>query len=266
MNGQERLGIALIDTAHQAAAPLAHPAVGRQPAVRRRHPADLRRCDRTGRLVLRGHQRVRWRPPADQRHRGRLLLRPAATTSSPSGSRAPSTASTRWRSPRRPSTSVATSPGTSRPRLRTRGPAQDDIGYGTGQGLSAYGLGDGVVTREHLGALNPADGKALEWDPGSNSYEGNKAMVRHPAWPDHRWRRHHPGRRQRRPPRVLRLRQRPGAERCRDRHHRADHGSSAPRRVTSSRSRAPRRRPTGVRPGRASRSRTGRPASTSRTT
>ena len=56
-------------------------------------------------------------------------------------------------------------------------PGQDDIGYGTGQGLSAYALGDGVVTREHLGALNPADGKALEWDPGSNSYEGNKAMV-----------------------------------------------------------------------------------------
>ncbi len=35
-------------------------------------------------------------------------------------------------------------------------PGQDDIGYGTGQGLSAYALGDGVVTREHLGALNPA--------------------------------------------------------------------------------------------------------------
>ena len=56
-------------------------------------------------------------------------------------------------------------------------PGQDDIGYGTGQGLSAYSLGDGVVNREHLGALNPVDGKAVEWDPGSNSYEGNKAMV-----------------------------------------------------------------------------------------
>jgi PKD repeat protein len=50
------------------------------------------------------------------------------------------------------------------------------VGYGTGQGLSGYGLGDAVVNREHLGALNPVDGHALEWNPGSNSYEGNKAM------------------------------------------------------------------------------------------
>ncbi len=56
-------------------------------------------------------------------------------------------------------------------------PGQADIGYGTGQGLSAYSLGDQVVVREHLGALDPATGTALEWDPGSDSYEGNKAMV-----------------------------------------------------------------------------------------
>lgn len=55
-------------------------------------------------------------------------------------------------------------------------PGLDDVGYGTGQGLSGYALGDAVVNREHMGALNPADGKALEWNPGSNSYEGNKAM------------------------------------------------------------------------------------------
>jgi PKD repeat protein len=55
-------------------------------------------------------------------------------------------------------------------------PGLDDVGYGTGQGLSGYALGDAVVNREHLGALNPVDGKALEWNPGSNSYEGNKAM------------------------------------------------------------------------------------------
>ncbi|MBC9733466.1 PKD domain-containing protein [Nocardioides marmotae] len=53
-------------------------------------------------------------------------------------------------------------------------PGLDDQGYGTGQGLSGYGLGDAVVRREHLGALNPADGTALEWNPTSNSYEGNK--------------------------------------------------------------------------------------------
>jgi PKD repeat protein len=55
-------------------------------------------------------------------------------------------------------------------------PGQDDIGYGTGQGLSGYALGDSVVNREHLGALDPATGKALEWSPGSNSYEGNKTL------------------------------------------------------------------------------------------
>ncbi|MEP7089358.1 MAG: PKD domain-containing protein, partial [Nocardioidaceae bacterium] len=56
-------------------------------------------------------------------------------------------------------------------------PGLDDVGYGNGQGLSGYGLGDAVVRRDHLGALNPADGKALPWNPGSNSFEGNKAMT-----------------------------------------------------------------------------------------
>ncbi len=56
-------------------------------------------------------------------------------------------------------------------------PGLDNVGYGTGQGLSGYALGDAVVRRNHIGALDPATGKALEWDPGSNSYEGNKAML-----------------------------------------------------------------------------------------
>ena len=56
-------------------------------------------------------------------------------------------------------------------------PGQADIGYGTGQGLSAYALGDQVVNREHLGALDPVTGKALEWAPASDSFEGNKAML-----------------------------------------------------------------------------------------
>ncbi|MFC4783458.1 PKD domain-containing protein [Nocardioides sp. MAHUQ-72] len=55
-------------------------------------------------------------------------------------------------------------------------PGLDNVGYGTGQGLAAYALGDAVVRRDHLGALDPATGKALEWHPGSNSYEGNKAL------------------------------------------------------------------------------------------
>ncbi len=53
-------------------------------------------------------------------------------------------------------------------------PGLDDEGYGTGQGLSAYALGDWVVKRFHLAALDPADGHALEWFPTSNSYEGDK--------------------------------------------------------------------------------------------
>jgi PKD repeat protein len=55
-------------------------------------------------------------------------------------------------------------------------PGLDNVGYGTGQGLSGYGLGDQVVRRDHLGALDPATGTALEWYPISNSFEGNKAL------------------------------------------------------------------------------------------
>jgi PKD repeat protein len=53
-------------------------------------------------------------------------------------------------------------------------PGLDDVGYGTGQGLSAYALGDAVVKRFHLAALDPSDGHALEWFAPSNSYEGDK--------------------------------------------------------------------------------------------
>ena len=59
-------------------------------------------------------------------------------------------------------------------------PGLDNVGYGTGQGLSGYGLGDQVVRRDHLGALDPATGTALEWAPISNSFEGNKAMTATP--------------------------------------------------------------------------------------
>ena len=55
-------------------------------------------------------------------------------------------------------------------------PGLDEVGYGTGQGLSGYGLGDAVVRRDHLGALDPATGTALEWDPGSNSARGVMAL------------------------------------------------------------------------------------------
>ena len=66
------------------------------------------------------------------------------------------------------------------PTARDPWPGLDDVGYGRGQGLAGYGLGDEIVTREHIGAVDPATGKALEWSPGSNSFEGNKAMLVHP--------------------------------------------------------------------------------------
>jgi large repetitive protein len=57
-------------------------------------------------------------------------------------------------------------------------PGLDNVGYGTGQGLAGYGLGDQVVRRDHIAAVSRTTGKALEWNPtgGSNSFEGNKAM------------------------------------------------------------------------------------------
>ncbi|WP_457205393.1 PKD domain-containing protein [Nocardioides sp. P5_C9_2] len=57
-------------------------------------------------------------------------------------------------------------------------PGLTNVGYGTGQGLAGYGLGDQVVRRDHIAALSPTNGKSLEWNPldGSNSFEGNKAM------------------------------------------------------------------------------------------
>jgi large repetitive protein len=58
-------------------------------------------------------------------------------------------------------------------------PGLQNVGYGTGQGLAGYGLGDQVVRRDHIGAYDPATGRALEWNPlnGSNSFEGCKAML-----------------------------------------------------------------------------------------
>ena len=98
---------------HQGAAALAQPAVGRQPGPRRRRHPHRRRRHRPRRLLLRGDQRIGWRRAADQRHGRRLpaqrRVAAPSPTSSRSGSRGTSTASTRWPSPRWRSTSVGTS-------------------------------------------------------------------------------------------------------------------------------------------------------------
>ena len=61
-------------------------------------------------------------------------------------------------------------------------PGLPNVGYGTGQGLSGYGLGDEVVkVVGHLGAVDPKTGEAMgAWDPGSNSFAGDKAMLATP--------------------------------------------------------------------------------------
>jgi PKD repeat protein len=59
-------------------------------------------------------------------------------------------------------------------------PGLDNVGYGWGQGISGYALGDDVVAREHIAAIDPVYGKAVEWNPGSNSYKGNEAMLAFP--------------------------------------------------------------------------------------
>ncbi len=151
--------------------------------------------------------------PADQRHRGRLPVDRRTTTSQPLWisralrQRLLGGHHRAGRLHRRP-LQFDESPTAPDP-----WPGLDNVGYGTGQGLSGYGLGDAVVRRDHLGALDPADGKALEWNPGSNSFEGNKAMVATAARPVRRRRRHVPGRRAHRPGRVLRLQHRPGGRR-----------------------------------------------------
>ena len=175
--GQTRYGVAMIDIATGQLLPVANPPVGGQPGFRRWHPACLRHGHLPRRHLLRRHQRVGWRPPADQRHRRQAPHRRCRQRRSRTGCREPSTRSTPSRSPKRPSTSVATSAGSSPRPPATRGPGLDDQGYGTGQGLSGYGLGDDVVRRDHIGAIDLALGKALEFNPGSNSFEGNKAML-----------------------------------------------------------------------------------------
>ncbi len=66
-------------------------------------------------------------------------------------------------------------------------PGLDDVGYGTGQGLSGYGLGDAVVHREHIGALNPVDGTALRVEPGVELLRGQQGDGADTARPHHRW-------------------------------------------------------------------------------
>ena len=130
--------------------------------------------------LLRREQRLRRRRPPISDTAIRFPIAGADNVQPDCGSPGTSTASTRSPSPRTRSTSAATSSSSRRRPRRPRGPVSTNVGYGTGQGLSGYGLGDDVVRRDHLGAVDPATGHALEWNPGSNSFEGNKAMLATP--------------------------------------------------------------------------------------
>ncbi len=273
IDGQDRLGMGIIDTAHQAAAALAQPAVGREPGPRRwRHP-HLRRRHRARRLLLRRDAAARAatrRRSATPRSPTRSTPRRSRTpTSSRCGSPGTSTASTRWPSPSRRSTSAATSASSSRRPPTTRGPGLDNVGYGTGQGLAGYGLGDQVVRRDHIAALDP-DRRARRSSGTRRRVElvrGQQGHGGHLARPVHRRRRHVPGRRPHRPGRVLRLQHGAvPAGRCPTPRSppRSRAGSSPTTR--RSRSPAPRGSPPAPSAGSRSRSRTATAASTSRTT
>ena len=50
-----------------------------------------------------------------------------------------------------------------------------NYGFGFGQGPAQ--LGDEVVARQQLGALDPATGKSLNWNPGSDSFLGPQSLT-----------------------------------------------------------------------------------------
>ncbi len=59
-------------------------------------------------------------------------------------------------------------------------PGDRDESYGWGSSPDASILGDEVVRRDTLGALDPATGTALGWNPGANPFQGVRALELHP--------------------------------------------------------------------------------------
>ncbi len=55
-------------------------------------------------------------------------------------------------------------------------PGLDTVSYGWGTGLGAAVLGDEVVRRDMIGALDPVTGTALPWNPGAEAFEGVKHL------------------------------------------------------------------------------------------
>ncbi len=65
-------------------------------------------------------------------------------------------------------------------------PGLENVGYGTGQGLAGYGLGDAVVRRDHLAALSPANGTGARVVLGLELLRGRQGHGGHLARPVHR--------------------------------------------------------------------------------
>ena len=200
IDGQDRYGMGIIDTATKELLPWRSQLWDDEPRARRwRHP-HLRRRHRARRLLLRREQRIGWRRAADQRHRDRLPAAPQRRSED-------SDVQPLWIARHFDSiysvaiTEVAVYVGghfgfIESPTSDDPWPGLDNVGYGTGQGLAGYGLGDQVVRRDHIAAINPVDGKALEWYPVTvQLLRGRQGHGGHPARPAHRRRRHVQGRR-----------------------------------------------------------------------
>ena len=56
-------------------------------------------------------------------------------------------------------------------------PGDPEIQFGFGQDQGPSVLGEEVVRREQLGALNPNTGKSLDWNPGSDSFIGVQSLT-----------------------------------------------------------------------------------------
>ena len=148
-------------------------------------------------------------------------------------------------------------------------PGLDNVGYGTGQGLAGYGLGDQVVRRDHIAAVvsDQRQDDRVEPDRRLELVRGRQGDGGHLARPVRRRRRDVQGRGAHRPGRVLRLQHRgqPAGAARHDDHHARSRAAWSP---TTCRSPSPVRRgsPPAVSAASRCRSRTATAASTSRTT
>ena len=177
IDGQDRYGVGLIDTATKQLLPWRTPPVGRQPAVRRRHPAHLRRA--TSRPTTPTSS-----SPAAPVATGRRSTTPPSRSRSTGGD----DVQPLWISRAFDSVySVAITEKAvyigghfqlERVADRARpvaGPRQRRLRHRPGPRRRTASATTSSAATTSVRSTRPT-GKALEWNPGSNSFEGNKAM------------------------------------------------------------------------------------------